>query len=357
MASRIGVTGASCTARFWFSAFCIALMPTSIGYQDLASLLARERGAPSQLALDRFAARIQAATFSYSRPIGTTIPEPLGLPERQFRSAFARRLCLEDRRADHTRSTRGRSNIRPSTARTKATGCRRAMIAPRDCAGKLAAIAAGQRAPLPAAPAGAAAAGASRQTRQQKRTAINTPPAPRARSSCRMDVHHDVSAPLPPGRPPMTRMPLVVDRRRKFRAPGDGIWVLAFARGMSFLDDDAADRSARDLFRHRRHGLARAPAKLGARSGADSGAAVGRACRAIGRSNIKLSALEGADNDTGSGELVAGKDDVSRLESPAQRLGLDGRARAQGRKVSQPRRSISRRAASRSKARKRWRKS
>jgi spore germination cell wall hydrolase CwlJ-like protein len=45
-------------------------------------------------------------------------------------------------------------------------------------------------------------------------------------------------------------------------------------------------------------------------------------------SGIKLSALEGTDNDTGSGESVAGKDDASRLESPAQRLGLEGNARA-----------------------------
>ena len=40
VASRIRVMSASYSARFWFSAFCIALMPTSIGYQDLTALLA-----------------------------------------------------------------------------------------------------------------------------------------------------------------------------------------------------------------------------------------------------------------------------------------------------------------------------
>jgi hypothetical protein len=45
VASRVRVIGASCSARFWLSAFCAALMPTSIGYQDLAALLARQPGA------------------------------------------------------------------------------------------------------------------------------------------------------------------------------------------------------------------------------------------------------------------------------------------------------------------------
>ena len=35
--------GAS-SAPFWFSAFFLALMPTSIGYQDLAALLAQQPG-------------------------------------------------------------------------------------------------------------------------------------------------------------------------------------------------------------------------------------------------------------------------------------------------------------------------
>ena len=45
-------------------------------------------------------------------------------------------------------------------------------------------------------------------------------------------------------------------------------------------------------------------------------------------SNIKLSALEGSDSDTGAGESVAGKDDASRLQTPAQRLGLEAKTRA-----------------------------
>ena len=49
-------------------------------------------------------------------------------------------------------------------------------------------------------------------------------------------------------------------------------------------------------------------------------------------SGIKLAALEGTTDDGPGGETVAGKDDASRLESPAERLGLAGKARAKAEK-------------------------
>ena len=76
VASRIGVTGACCSARFWLSAFCAVLTPTSIGYQDIAALVGREPAAPTRWHL--IASPVQAATFNFNRPIGTAIPEPLG---------------------------------------------------------------------------------------------------------------------------------------------------------------------------------------------------------------------------------------------------------------------------------------
>src|ERR1700739_881070 len=74
-ASRNGATGAYRFARFWFSAFCAALMPTSIGYQDLAAPIAREHAPPSNCHL--IISPVQAAPFSYSRPTGSAIPQPL----------------------------------------------------------------------------------------------------------------------------------------------------------------------------------------------------------------------------------------------------------------------------------------
>ena len=72
---------AAFTGSFWFSALCAVLAPTSIGYQDLAAYLARQPGV-SERWRDHLIASpfgtIHAATFSFSRPIGTTLSEPVG---------------------------------------------------------------------------------------------------------------------------------------------------------------------------------------------------------------------------------------------------------------------------------------
>src|ERR1700730_17383127 len=85
-ASRVRIMGAS-PAPFWFSASFLALMPTSIGYQDLAALLAQQPGL-SQHWRDHLIASpfgtIERATFSYGRPIGTSMPEPLGYQTVNF---------------------------------------------------------------------------------------------------------------------------------------------------------------------------------------------------------------------------------------------------------------------------------
>jgi hypothetical protein len=81
VALRTRTAGASLSAPFWLSAFCAALAPTSIGYQDLAALFARQPGVSERLREHMIASpfgTIHAATFSFSRPIGTSMPEPLG---------------------------------------------------------------------------------------------------------------------------------------------------------------------------------------------------------------------------------------------------------------------------------------
>ena len=68
--------GAS-SAPFWFSAFFLALMPTSVGYQDLAALLAQQPGVSPRWRDHLIASpfgTIEPATFSYGRPIGTSVP-------------------------------------------------------------------------------------------------------------------------------------------------------------------------------------------------------------------------------------------------------------------------------------------
>src|SRR6516165_779881 len=92
VASRIGLTGACCSARFWLSAFCAVLTPTSIGYQDIAALVGREPAAPTRWHL--IASPVQAATFNFTRPIGTAIPQPLLLPPLHRLPPLHPSLCL-----------------------------------------------------------------------------------------------------------------------------------------------------------------------------------------------------------------------------------------------------------------------
>ncbi|NOJ45487.1 cell wall hydrolase [Bradyrhizobium archetypum] len=65
-------------ALFGFGLCIFALMPTEIGYQDIASLLARQPGVAERWQKRVFSSAgtaIQVATFSFGRPIGTSSPQ------------------------------------------------------------------------------------------------------------------------------------------------------------------------------------------------------------------------------------------------------------------------------------------
>jgi len=64
-------------ASFGLGLCVFALMPNQIGYQDIASLLARQPGVAErwQTRVHSAAASIQLATYSFGRPIGTSAPE------------------------------------------------------------------------------------------------------------------------------------------------------------------------------------------------------------------------------------------------------------------------------------------
>ena len=64
-------------ASFGFGLCVFALMPTEVGYQDIASLLARQPGVTERWQKRVFssAATIQVATFSFGRPMGTSVPQ------------------------------------------------------------------------------------------------------------------------------------------------------------------------------------------------------------------------------------------------------------------------------------------
>src|ERR1700745_4409249 len=64
-------------ASFGFALCVFALAPNEIGYQDIASLLARQPGVAERWQKRVFsaAASIQLATYSFASPIGTSAPE------------------------------------------------------------------------------------------------------------------------------------------------------------------------------------------------------------------------------------------------------------------------------------------
>src|SRR5712675_2251803 len=65
-------------ASFGLGLCIFALMPTGIGYQDIASLLARQPGVAERWQKRVFASTvgsIQVATYSFGRPIGTSAPQ------------------------------------------------------------------------------------------------------------------------------------------------------------------------------------------------------------------------------------------------------------------------------------------
>ena len=64
-------------ASFGLGLCVFAMMPTEIGYQDIASLLARQPGVAERWQKRVFssAGTIQVATFSFGRPIGTSSPQ------------------------------------------------------------------------------------------------------------------------------------------------------------------------------------------------------------------------------------------------------------------------------------------
>src|ERR1051326_8909911 len=66
-------------ASFGLGVLVMGLVPNSIGYQDLASLMARQPDVSQRTRAHMLASpfgTIHAATFSFPQPVGTLIPEP-----------------------------------------------------------------------------------------------------------------------------------------------------------------------------------------------------------------------------------------------------------------------------------------
>jgi Cell Wall Hydrolase len=323
VASRIGVVGAPFTARFWFSAFCIALMPTSVGYQDIASLIARERGASTSwhLIASPFGT-IESATFNYTRPVGTAMPEPVGFVKVNFdpRSldAYAWKIdeplnAPQPRQIEYPTVDRAHKGDRlPASNAAPAQG--------NSSLPQLQPI--GAPATPSASPPAQPPIPAPQPVNIEQHAAANDG----APLVVQMDVRRDVSAAMAPAAATADDDLVVAALPPGASASGGDE---ASHDVISFLDDNAGDHSAAIYFGT---GTMGSPERL--ESWAPGAEPI--LASPSEESGIKLSALEGADytayESPEGGESIAGKDDTGRLESPAKRLGLQGKPLAKAEK-------------------------
>ena len=328
---------AAVSGPFWFSAVSAALAPTSIGYQDLAAFLARQPGI-SERWRDHLIASpfgtIHAAMFSFPHPIGTAMSEPVDAQTVNF-----------DPRALDVKIWTGNEppQAQPALQVAYPTVNRRLK---------------GDRMPTPEASPAASGPGSLPllQPIDAPSTRPASPPAPvmngpRPKNAEQIDrkgidTPIDAFGFLPGGSAqgddvtntvtPMSAAPKerqveaedeAADRPPEIPTAGDNEQYEAarspFA-SLSFLNEDAAERNTQIYF---------GGGALGSRGGLERWAP-GAEPVLVPPSDpdIKLSALEGPPDTGPGGETVAGKDDVNRLMSPAERLGLSGKPLAKEQK-------------------------
>jgi hypothetical protein len=300
-------------------------MPTSIGYQDLASLIAHERGASTSWHLIASPlGTVETATFSYTRPIGTAMPEPLGFENVNFdpRSLDAYAWKIDEpptarpaRQIEYPSVNRAHKGDRLPAANSTPVPANPASLPQLQPIGAPVAV------PVPVLPPQPAKTETRTERANPRESAQADAAAPLV---AQMDVHHDVSVALAPANDDADDDLVTADRPSAIAAAGDG--GLSSLDELSFLDDDSGDRSAAVYF---------GAGVMGSPSGLQTWApgAAPILVPPSEDSGIKLSALEGADYSADEGGVsVAGKDDASRLQSPAQRLDLAGKPRAKAEK-------------------------
>src|SRR5580658_8855055 len=335
-ASRVRIMGAP-SAPFWFSAFFLALMPTSIGYQDIAALLAQQPGV-SQRWRDHLIASpfgtIEPATFSYGRPIGTSVPEPLGYQTVNFDPTA---VAANSWQIDAPLNATSAEPVEYPTVNRRLKGDRLPVLNTTPAAPAAPEV-------LPQLqPVNAPPAAAPLQPRPPASSFIFP-----LKSTEQIDSVPPLAQPaqLPPSMPVLqlsdTGQPSVSLRAMELaerdntpsvddddfiadqppEIPAAGERSSASLAALSFTDTDPAAGSALTFF---------GVGTMGAPSGLQRwapGAEPVLVARAVDP-DIKIAALEG---NADGGETVAKKDDAGLLESPADRLQLAGKPRAKAEK-------------------------
>ena len=324
---------------FWFSALCVAFAPTSIGYQDLAAFLARQPGV-SERWRDHLIASpfgtIHAATFSFSRPIGTAMSEPIGAQPVNF---DPRALDVKVWSGNEPSMARRALQIEYPTVNRRLKGDRIAL--PQSSPGSSEPE---NLAPLQPvnAPSTQPVSRPAPITGPRPKNAERLNPAPFAKMDAPIETFGSLPRTAPQGgEMTNTIMPLsaardlrddardaegeddiaVADKPPEIPVAGESDPLEAapspFA-SLSFLDEEASERNVQLYF---------GGGAMGSRGGLERwepGAEPVLVSPSVDP-DIKLSALEGPPDAGPGGETVAGKDDASRRTSPAERLALAGK--------------------------------
>jgi hypothetical protein len=307
---------------FWLSALCTVLMPTSIGYQDLAAFFARQPGV-SQRWRDHLIASpfgtIHAATFSFSRPIGTAMPDPAGVQPVNF---DPRAFDVKAWPGDELLMARTAREIEYPTVNRRLKGDR--MPLPQSSPGPTE-----PETLPPLQPVNAPSPPAS----PLSPITIKRPKSAEQLDPAQTDATVDAVGPLR-SQPQAEEITGAVQSNAFEGQDGEGdanagddgaVAGTPPAASLSFLSDSATDSSAQIYF-----GVAALGSLDGLQQWEPGAAPV--PVSPILDPEIKLSAL-GASVEAGpGGETVAGKGHASGLISPAGRLGLSGKPRAKAEK-------------------------
>jgi hypothetical protein len=335
-ASRVRALGAS-SAPLWFSAFFIALLPTSIGYQDLAALVAQQPGM-AQRWRDHLIASpfgtIERATFSYGRPIGTAVPEPLGYQTVNFDPGA---VAANGWQIDAPLNATSAAPDEYPTVNRRLKGDRLPVLKPAapEALPQLQPISAPPAAapvqPRPVAPSfilplkNAEAIDSVPPLAQPAQVPPSAPVLQLAvaepRSVLLRAISRQVVAPADDTRG-VDDDDFIADQPPELPAAGERSSGQASLAALSFTDSDPAENTAQTFF---------GVGTMGAPSGLQRwapGAEPVLVARAVDP-DVKMAALEGS---AGGGETVAKKDDGSLLESPADRLKLAGKPLAKAEK-------------------------
>jgi hypothetical protein len=293
---------------FLASAVGAALMPTSIGYQDLAALLARQPGVSERWREHLIASpfgTIHAATFSFALPLGTAMPRPLGSQPVNFDPGA---LDVKTWSAGAPALLRRAIEIAYPTVNRRLKGDRLPVQQASPPEAQPVSLPQLQPVSAPSAP-------------QPPVPAPSGMPRPKsADAGGGADADANPTAALSNSN---SEDDAATADALELGIAEDGEPLAAAASSFdapSFLNADPAERNAQLYF---------GVAAMGSRGGLQQwtpGAAPVLVSAPVDP-DVKLSALTGA-----GGESIAGKDDAGRMLSPADRLGLAGKPRAKAEK-------------------------